>query len=1074
MLSHKHIAYSLCIAATVIVAVFLALSFFFNSDSLQDKLRTTIQQQTEGQVHYQKAEFSVLPSLSITLNQVEFDFSDQAQGSIDSLQVYPELWPLLTGQVHLSRVVIEAPDIVLDLPVAYAEEDENSPPLSFASLHNSLDKGLEPLLKFVPEMNLAINKGALEITKDGEKLNSIKDIALRLSLSISTSGSSQVELQASTTGLVFHHEGQDIITEDLAVKGTIKKEEHELAFVIDELTLGKPALNLQGDLIVGSTSPGFELDLYGEGIDVDAIRRTALTLANESTPVKEIFNYLRGGRVPQISFHSQGETAAQLGALKNIVIKGQLQTGAVSIPEIELDLTELEGDVVIRDGVLEGSKISTRLEGSYGHDGLLKVALGEGNDLFQLELMLSANLPQAQHILKRIIEESEFAQLVDNITNLQGTSTGKLILGDRLNDINARVDISDLNLTAEYQGLPFPVGVTEGRLSFEEEQIEFKNLSGTFGRSEFSGVTCTINWEEVPTVDLDSGKFGLVLDELYPWASSFDATKKSLHDINKITGRLDLATLSLNGAIGATEAWQMSGAGTINVLEIETSLFPTRIELAEGNFTLENDALAFHNLKTIALDADLVLSGTLKGLPLKLDQVELSLDGMMGKDSVAWLQDTLVTSENPGAYTLRTPLTFDKTKIAWQPDSTTSIEGAISVGKGPKLTLDMNYRPEQLQINQLLVRDQYSDAKITYAYGQEETNFGFTGSLRHETLEALFVDKLPGKGHLVGDFSLKTSLTKQTETTAKGHLNGAGVVITLPSRHDVAIDKITLEADGSEAQAEAKALSWNGFVWDPVNATIDFSQDKIAINISEAKLCGIGATGALNILGSEHVLDFTLEGEDLDVVSSYSCLTEGKVKMTGTMDFSGKVSSQGTTAELVSNLNGPIEMTFHNGMIEQSKLLARTLEVLNVTEIVKGRLPDLARTAFAYSTIVMQGDLRGEKLIISKVQMDAETLDALGQGEIDFRDETIDVELLAAPFKTVDTVVQHIPGVNYLLAGSLVAIPVSIKGKYTDPNIRIMSASSVGSSLLSLGGRVIKSPLKLIETMTPGTRETKE
>jgi hypothetical protein len=53
------------------------------------------------------------------------------------------------------------------------------------------------------------------------------------------------------------------------------------------------------------------------------------------------------------------------------------------------------------------------------------------------------------------------------------------------------------------------------------------------------------------------------------------------------------------------------------------------------------------------------------------------------------------------------------------------------------------------------------------------------------------------------------------------------------------------------------------------------------------------------------------------------------------------------------------------------------------------------------------------------------------------------------------------------MAGSLVAIPVSIKGPLDDPKVRVLSASSIGSSLLRLGERTIKSPLKLIETFTP-------
>ena len=97
--------------------------------------------------------------------------------------------------------------------------------------------------------------------------------------------------------------------------------------------------------------------------------------------------------------------------------------------------------------------------------------------------------------------------------------------------------MSDLNLTADYQGLPFPVGVSNGQLSFAEEHIEFKDISGTFGSSAFSGFACNIDWTDVLHIDLSSGKFGLVLDELYPWVASFDTTKEALKDVKQITGR---------------------------------------------------------------------------------------------------------------------------------------------------------------------------------------------------------------------------------------------------------------------------------------------------------------------------------------------------------------------------------------------------------------------------------------------------------------------------------------------------------------------------------------------------------
>jgi hypothetical protein len=188
--------------------------------------------------------------------------------------------------------------------------------------------------------------------------------------------------------------------------------------------------------------------------------------------------------------------------------------------------------------------------------------------------------------------------------------------------------------------------------------------------------------------------------------------------------------------------------------------------------------------------------------------------------------------------------------------------------------------------------------------------------------------------------------------------------------------------------------------------------------------------------------------------------------MTGSLDVVGQISAQGQAADLLQELKGPFELSFENGVIDEDKLLSRLLEVLNITEIVKGRLPDLSSAGFSYKSITMQCEFKNGKMLFNKLSMDGETLNLLGYGEVDLVEETIDIELLASPFETIDSVIKHIPGINYLLAGSLVAIPVSIKGDLSAPKVQVLSLSSISSSLLNLGERTLKAPLKLIETIT--------
>lgn len=1068
MSSRKRVAYWLLASVAFITVLLLLLPSFIDSDALKAKLQSTVEQQSGGQLRYQQAELSFLPRPSVTLHQVKLDIPEQVQGTVGAIQLYPELLAILSGQLRLAKLILESPEVSLNVAGVQTNKGETPSAYTFSTLQKSLTNSLAPLAMVAPDLVLVVNKGTLTLNQGDQAVALAKSLNLTVKLTASNPALFQANLQGFVPEMTFQRDGQQISIEDLKLNGVLQSDKKKLLLSIANLSLAKPALQINGTLVSNSVSPAFEIDLRGTGIDVDATRKTILDLAGDISSIKELFSYLRGGTVPQISFHADAVSVSELGDLKKISIKGQLEDGVVSIPKINLDLTEVNGEVEIFNGVLQGTGVSTRLAGSTGHDGTVRVSLAEGSDLFQMELMLSADLSQAQHILKRIVKESELAQLADNVTNLKGTGTGKLIVGDSLGDIDVRVDISDLNLTADYQGLPFPVGVIGGELFFKENKIELKGMNGTFGNSTFFGLTGGFDWVDVPFLDLSSGAFGLVLDELYPWVASFDGTKDSLNEIKQLTGRLDLATLSIKGAVDTPASLRFAASGAIKDVAIATPRYPAQIDLSQGEFTLDEEKLTFRNLKADGLDANLSLSGSLKGHPQGLSQVELSLDGKLGQKSALWLSDTLGV---PTTYVIRTPLSFSQAKVMWQPDAKTTFKGGLSVEEGPNLTLDAAYRPERLQVNRLTVSDQYSNAEIALGYGKDEINLSFNGTLKHETLQGLFVGQDFGKGSLEGDFSAKIPISGTSVPMAKGRLTGQSLEFSMPSGDNVGVEKITLVAGGSQLKADATSLSWNDLTWNPAKATIGFDQDKIEVRITESKLCGIDAQGLFTVAGKNLSLDFTLEGEGLDLVSHYSCLTRGKVKMTGTLDLFSKVTAQGQSENLSSNLRGPLNMTFTSGLIEQSKLLAQTLEVLNITEVVKGRLPNLDNAGFAYSTINLQGNFQGEKLIVNKLLMDGETLDVIGQGELDFDLKTVNLELLAAPFKTANTVVKNIPGVNYLLAGSLVTVPVSIKGDQDDPKVQVMSAASVGSSLLGLGGRILNSPLKLIETVTPGKED---
>ncbi len=118
-----------------------------------------------------------------------------------------------------------------------------------------------------------------------------------------------------------------------------------------------------------------------------------------------------------------------------------------------------------------------------------------------------------------------------------------------------------------------------------------------------------------------------------------------------------------------------------------------------------------------------------------------------------------------------------------------------------------------------------------------------------------------------GVFSVKKPETKQAGVLATGHLEGSDLVFILPSGDQLAIQQAAMAANGDQVDIDLSKLSWQDLIWDPVKATLDFSQDKPRVRVAEANLCGLNAPGVWTIDGENLALDVTLNGKALDVTT---------------------------------------------------------------------------------------------------------------------------------------------------------------------------------------------------------------
>ncbi len=270
----------------------------------------------------------------------------------------------------------------------------------------------------------------------------------------------------------------------------------------------------------------------------------------------------------------------------------------------------------------------------------------------------------------------------------------------------------------------------------------------------------------------------------------------------------------------------------------------------------------------------------------------------------------------------------------------------------------------------------------------------------------------------------------------------------------------------------ADAFTWKTFAWKPFRADVGLAPQAVSVVVNESKLCGIETSGAIRVTPEGTSVDLKATAADQPVEASLACMGEKDFRMTGTYTLSAHVTGVGRGDALVSSLHGPLSFEARKGRIHKANVLMKVLALLNVTQILVGKVPDLAEDGFAYNSLKIKGELANGRIKVPHLVLDAASANIAAEGEVDISRKTVDAVLVASPFKTVDSIIRLIPIVRYILKGRLVAVPFKVSGPLGDPGVSIIPTAGVGSGLLGILERTLKLPVHLIEPLLPDQRHS--
>jgi hypothetical protein len=1207
------------ILLVLLLAVRIILPGIINSDKVKSRIQTIVAEQTGGELDYNKLSILLLPKPHVDIDRAHFSIPKVVNITLEELLVYPEILPLLTGNVKLTFVQAKDPDVAFHVPADKKEPVEKKKNFSPAEFKKNLAEVLAPLAENLPNLRGKIINGRLALIETGrpelifEKINgnillppkgfdfdlrctsslwaglslqgsfnpfkikgsgeltveqfSPEELAnylkpderfitteslLDINLTYKSKGLDdfQADLQTTLPHLTINLEDRETDIQGKSLKTSISIQKDLARLLINELVLTTPRISLTGEYMQ-QYDPGLHtLLLTGKDANIEAIHETAQVLKGWETPLMDIiFDILTSGEVPRISFQTQGKTLKELGKLENMHIKGSLQQGRITVPGINLDLEEVNGEVEIVDTILSGTGVEAKLGNSFGSQGQFKLGL-IGEDIpFHLDVMVDADLSELPAILDKVIDNKAALEYFHQVTNLQGKALARLVLGESLKTIKPEIDVTEVSLTGDYKLIPYPIEISQGRVSYKNDQLSLFDMNGRLGNSSFTEYTSTITLDETPELEVGSGRLNIHLEEIYSWLSSKEELQEDVSVVKSLTGMADLTITRLAGPALEPLNWDIEGRCDLRDVSVLTSYFPEMISITKGSFRHIPDKITLESVETNFMDSTITVSGDLTDYMSENPQAELVVKGQLGPDIIQMLEEK---ADMPEEFYIRPPLIISGVQVAWQKGKQVALQGDFGLSGGPDISADILVTPEDLVVKKFHIRDKESDANFKLDLKKKELGLEFTGLLHRNTVDSILLskDNYPD-GWLKGDFKVHLFTEQWEKTTASGKLDGGNFIIPLLFEKPLFLEKLSLTADKraisfvdsklliddrsflldgnmdlssnvlkldmnvwtngivweklsqnlSKAKKEGKEnaeskdkRTWDielqGRVnfetdyfiidenrWEPVVAEFNFAKKNFSVNIIEAELCGFSTPGTFKKTGEELDIEFRIDKKGGELNESVKCLEgdeSSERNMTGTYDLAIAVQGQGNKDNIVNSLQGNLQFSAVEGFIYQRAQLAKLLSFLDVTNIFKGKIPDLSTEGFHYDSLKVTGVMENGIMDINPAILEAPVMQIASFGTVDIPQKRVYFQVLVAPLQTLNKIMRWIPFLDKLIRGSIASIPIEVSGPFDNIQVRPLSIAAISTRLFGIMFNVLETPVKAVEATPAETGEKSE
>ena len=782
-----------------VVAVALAPRWV-NLEPVRKRIESAASSALGGRVTIGRIELSWVPRLEVVLRKLEISGPAKVHGAVPSVSISPVLRSLLGGRLRVSAVRVDGPDLTVDTSDGATEPKPASRPDPL----KSLGPLVASLASELSGLAVEIHGGRLVASRGGTNIAVLSDLDVSVTVPPTRSRTLHARVRVSASSLSLRRSDRQVLeVGGLRIEGELDGGDGKTAITLSRFSTESPRFLAEISLSADSAAPRVDVTARGSGLDVTALREKLLSFAGDDPTISAIFAIFRGGTLASFSFASGGKTLGDLGVFEGMSIRAVLADGSVRIASVGLDLQEARGDIAVEKGVLSAERAAARIGRSRASDGSVRVGLAANDDTLRVEASVQSDLTELPGILSRAIRGGSFREELSRVEDLSGSATARVTLENRDGALDTKVSVSEMQLSARYQRLPWPIRIRRGSFFYDGNRLGVGELSGSVGDSTFSGLSANLRLGNSPRFEKVFGRFELALEELFPWLSSRPGMEELRTKIAGLRGSVGLSVGKLSGPISRPADWQYQATGTLKDLVLGASFLPGPLEVKSGDFRIDPETIRVTGLEARTADSALRASVVLDGLRRGPRKLDVLVDGETGEEAVRWIWEkaSLPVEFHPAA-----PITLREVRVGLAGTDTLTLAGSFAFRSGPRVTLDLVKNAEGTTLRRLSIADDVSDASIALGLRKREVEVGFTGRLASSTMGNLLAKGNQRKGHIEGDFHALVPRDRLSETSVSGTLEAADFVIPTPAGK-AAIEAVNLRAAGNRLTVSSASLA---------------------------------------------------------------------------------------------------------------------------------------------------------------------------------------------------------------------------------------------------------------------------